>query len=246
MGYLSRYLDRRYQPYAYGAAIFVKPFLALVTLVDFRGGERRKALLSLAVAAGLGLLSLLLVGLPAHVEYVRFMSTLAASQTAFAGNQSLLAGVLRIATDWPVLDYGFAQDAAWMVVSRLLALVVLAAAGFAHWRAARETAPMLSMGLWLSAALLALSISWEHHLVFLLPVVAFLWTLRLTGGQRGTLAAATILMALYWTPLYGDTGIGRVFASFPLMGNLLLFGLLFVLHRRPRGAVQADPLASES
>jgi hypothetical protein len=240
-GFLITLLKLRYASMAVGVAIFVKPFLLPVTIPDFLRNRMKPALAPIGIAAGLFALSLFFVGLPAHIEYLRFLRTLSDSQTAYAGNQSLLAGMLRAFTDLRVMDYGFAQEPLFALIAKLTGVAVLAAAGYAQWRSPRNLPAIFSSGLWISAALLALSISWEHHIVFLLPVVAALWTRPLSTLDRRLLIAAILLFGIYWKPLYGDEGVGRVFASFPLYGNLIFFWLLFKLHG-PRGAIlTADP-----
>ncbi len=91
-----------------------------------------------------------------------------------------------------------------------------------------------SVGLWLSAILLALPVSWEHHLLFLLPVIAWLWASARETSARIAPALAAILMGVCWVPWYGDHGLGRWIACLPLAGNVLLFVLLIRDAFRPR------------
>lgn len=222
---------------AIGSALLLKPFLAMALIPALIRRKIGIPAAALAVLILWGVLSLAAVGWRAHADYADLLTTLAASQTAYSGNQSLMAGLLRLTTDWPVMDYGFLPDHGLAVLSRGLALLVFAIAFWAQ-RRGRESLLPLSIGLWLSAALLALPISWEHHLLFLLPAVAMLWLLPLAPAARATLTAATLLLSAAWVPLYADSGPGRLAASLPLLGNLLLFILIVWIHARPPAAMQ--------
>jgi hypothetical protein len=214
---------------AIGASVFVKPFLALVELVDLY--RRRYGLLlgAAGVFLGLMLLSWILVGTRAHIEYWNLLTTLASSQNAYYGNQSLLAGVLRLTFRLPVMDYGFQRGPTGGHPGSLLTMLVLAAAAYSQWKS-RDVNPLASTGLWISAALLALPISWEHHLVFLLPALAFLWTQSWSSRGWIALGLCTLLLELNWTSWYAESFGGRLAASLPLFGNLLLFVLLMSVH----------------
>jgi hypothetical protein len=214
-----------------GVAAFVKPFILLAEAPQIARRKSFSLIAALVVVAGLFALSLARVGVPAHVEYWNFLRTLGASQTAFSGNQSLLAGVLRLFSGLPVTDYGFAQIPRLALLGNVLAVLILVVAATAQWRA-RDSHPLAATGLWLSAATLALPISWEHHLILLLPAVAYLWTRRWSRSGWLLLGLATMLLEVKWAFLYGDRGLGRLWASLPLFGNVILFGLTMSVHFR--------------
>jgi hypothetical protein len=214
---------------AIGASAFVKPFLALIEVVDVARRRMGVVIGAAGVFAGLLVLSWILVGTRAHVEYWNLLTTLGTSQTAYYGNQSLLAGVLRIFSSLPVTDYGFQQERLVRGLGNILALAVLVTAAWAQWKA-KDLNPISSAGLWISAALLALPISWEHHLVFLLPAVALLWTRSWSSVGWIALGAATLLMEINWVSFYSELFPGRLAASLPLLGNLLVFTLLLSVH----------------
>jgi hypothetical protein len=141
----------------------------------------------------------------------------------------LLAGILRIATDAPVLDYSFAFDEGIQALGRVLAVMLVAMTAVAYLRS-RATHPLLTATLVCSANLLALPISWEHHLVLVLPGLAYLWASAESRRKKFVLSAITALICLNWSPLYDEIGGGRVIANFPLFGNLILFLLLVREH----------------
>ena len=216
-----------------GSAVFIKPFLALIEIVDL---ARRKVWFALSVAGvtlSLLLISLLATGLHAQVEYWNLLSTLASSQNAFNGNQSLLATIMRFFSDLSVGDYGFRYDPVVALYGRMLAAAVVGVAGYAQWKSGAQNV-LASTGLWISAGLLALPISWDHHLLFLLPVIAYLWTRRWTRTGYGLLGAATALICVFAHPFYGESISGKVAASLPMLGDLILFVFLVTLHVRPR------------
>jgi hypothetical protein len=219
------------------AALF-KPFVLLATLTDVFRRRFRVPLLAGIMLALLFALSLFAVGLAAHRDYWDLLTTLGVAQTAYVGNQSIMAGVARSVTDLPVLDYGFGNQAALAWLGRVIALLVLATAAHFQWHR-RAAHVMASTGLWFSAALLALPISWEHHLALLLPVIAWLWTKPRDTLESALLVAATLLIAVDTAPLAADAGAGRWLASTPLAGNLLLFCLLIIVHWRARSTAPA-------
>lgn len=218
---------------AVAAAAFVKPFLLLVEIHELFRRRYGWVALTAGLWGGLFLISLILLGWSVHREYVEFLQTLGRTQTAYCGNQSLLAGFLRVFTTWPVTDYGFGNHPGWFAAGRVLTLIVLATALWAQTRNRADA--IISGGLWLSAAMLALPISWEHHLLFLLPVIVWLWVTAPSFVSRVVLAAAAILMGVCWLPWYGDHGAGRLIACLPLAGNLLLFAWLIRDRVRPAG-----------
>ena len=239
-----------------GVAIFVKPFFAVIAAVDVV--RKRWPEIAGYAAAYLALLaaSLVLIGTYAHVEYWNLLFTLGHSQTAFYGNQSILGGVLRFLAELnpsaalaaqleaPSV-YGFLADPVFAWWGRIIAITVLGIAGWAQLRGGAER-PVLACGLWLSAVTLALPISWEHHLVLLLPALAYLWTMELRTAQRVGLMVATLLLEFRWFTFYGDSLGGRIAETLPLLGNLTFFFLLVTLHLQYSSHTESNSLSREA
>jgi len=226
-----------------GVAAFVKPFLLLAAVPDVFRRRTGTALGVVAVVALLLALSLFLVGIAAHVEYWHLLSTLTSSQTAYYGNQSLMAGIMRAFSSLSVLDYGFQPDESLAMLARLVALLVLIAALVIQRRAVSADS-IAQVGLWLSAALLALPVSWEHHLLLLLPVLALLWNREFAvKWERVLLIVTTALLEVCWLPLYGESAGGRLSASLPLIGNLVLFILIARYLLRPQKSLSVEAVA---
>jgi hypothetical protein len=222
-----------------GLAIFVKPFLAVIEIVD---AVRRRWMNLAGIAVTYSILialSVAVVGIAANIDYVEFMATLARSQTAYYGNQSVLAGLLRVFSDLPVDSYGFGSSSSWVWVGRIIAVLVIGVTGWVQWKA-RSASPTALMGLWLSAALLAAPITWEHHLIFVLPVVAYMWMRPNTAPQRLALTLATLLLGVNWSFLYGTGFGGRLAANLPLLGNLILFLYLTEYTLKNKGKSESD------
>ena len=201
-------------------------------IIEIAGGldrHWRRGLTSLAVLLALSVGSILAVGWQSQVDYLEFLRTLSGSQTAFWGNQSLMGAGLRLFTDMPVLWYGFELDPNLRVVS-LIVLGSLGVVAAVVQLGSRVRHPIATPALWLAAALLGLSLSWEHHSILLLPAVAYLWTQRPTATGTGLLILATLALGLNLTPLFNDLGVGRVLACIPALGRLTLFLILVLYH----------------
>lgn len=204
-----------------GLAAFVKPFALAAGLAN-----KRNAVVmlggSVIFAALLLLANLTAVGSAATGHYVDFLLTLGRSYTTYSGNQSLLAGLLRITGSGSVTDYGFGQADGISALAKIIAVMLLTMTVIAY-TSSRERDPIATATLWLSAALLALPITWEHHFVLLLPGLAALWATAQDHRKRLLLAVITALIGINWTWLYSDQFSGRLAANLPLLGNLLLY-----------------------
>ncbi|MBI5058485.1 DUF2029 domain-containing protein [candidate division KSB1 bacterium] len=229
--YLRELRGRSWSALITGAACFVKPFLLIGELPRIFRRQYRTTAIALTMMAVLLAISLAILGVTAHREYWNLLSTLGASQTAFSGNQSLLAGLMRIGTPVSVSDYGFQMDPTLNGVGKLVALVVLAIAAGAQLRS-KHVRIVYSVGLWYSAILLALPISWEHHLIILLPVIAFLWAEQ--PRPFVPLLVTTLALSVALESSYGDTAGGKLASIVPLFGNCCLFVLLTRLHLKSR------------
>lgn len=229
---------------AVGVVAYLKPFLLFGQVPELMDRNLWSLLLSFGIVILLTVCSILLLGPAVNGEYVTFLSTLSESQTAFQGNWSLLAGLLRLVSDLPVTDYGFSWSPESAVWSRVFLLVMLAAAGWAQVRS-RRTDPVASTGLWISAVLLGLPISWEHHLVFILPVLAWLW-MKLDGRiERIIIGTATVLLAVNLQPLVTESFPGRFISVLPVIGHIILFVLLVLFHvGKNRGTAAAHPVSA--
>jgi hypothetical protein len=209
----------------FGISLLFKPFLAVAQMANLARQRLESAIYAGLALVGLLTLSVLMSGLQPHVDYWQLLKTLAHSQTAYYGNQSFIAGLLRFFSDWQVMDYGFGHSQRLVLVCQVLAILIAGVTILIQWRA-RFGEPLLLIGLWLAAVLLALPISWEHHLLLLLPVLALCWGTESGIFPRFMLGAATALLSIRWTFLYSDVIPGRWLASLPMFGTMLLYSFL--------------------
>ena len=212
-----------------GLAVFIKPFMAVVEIPNL---VRKKfsPLVAVAVVVGsLLILSLIMTGLQANAEYVNLLTTLSSSQTAYYGNQSFFGGIMRIFSDYPANSYGFLHESDFAAVGKLFFFIILVIALIAQFRG-KDKDPFLSTGLWLSAVTLALPISWDHHALLLLPVLAYLWSRASQKWEYGLMGLITLLAGINLQPVYDESMAGRLLACLPMLGNLILLALLIVLH----------------
>jgi hypothetical protein len=212
-----------------GLAVYIKPFFFVVEFPLLLAKQWRRAVLTLSVSIALAIVTIIAIGPQPLLDYIEFLRTLSGSQTAFWGNQSLLGALLRIFSDLPSTFYGFEQDAALRVISTAILAAFLITAAIIQI-ASRNTHPIASPSMWLAAVLLGLSLSWEHHVIVLLPAVAFLWTRDLTITAIILLAAATFSININLTPFFDESYTGRALACLPALGRLILFLLLAAFH----------------
>ncbi|MBU1637463.1 DUF2029 domain-containing protein [bacterium] len=211
-----------------GCAVYIKPFAFAAEFVRLL---KRKwiALVTLAIPAVMAGLTILILGWQPFRAHIEFLKTLSGCQTAFWGNQSLLGALLRLFSDEPAMWYGFEQDQTLrFIASGLLALFLIMA--LVIQLRSRTTHSIATPSLWLNAVLLGLSLSWEHHAIFLLPAVAFLWTTRLTLYGAVVLAVTTLALSINLTPFFDESFLGRTLACVPALGRLILFILLAAFH----------------
>lgn len=211
-----------------GCAVYIKPFAFVAEFVRLL---QRKwiALATLIIPVVMALLTMAILGWQPFWKHIEFLKTLSGCQTAFWGNQSLFAALLRSFSDLPTMWYGFEQDQVLRLLATGLLLLLLLSALLVQLRS-RTVHPLATPSLWLNAVLLGLSLSWEHHAVFLLPAVAFLWTRKQTDLGIALLAIATIALSVNLTTLFDESYLGRALACVPALGRLILFVSLAAYH----------------
>jgi len=200
------------------AATF-KPQLALVVpLVAIR--SRRFGWTGLAAFAGMGIASLVYGGFANHVRYLSAVLPRLSGGYAFYPNQSWSGTLLRLDGVFPY-DFALHQPATWIrIVSMVLSLATLAIAVIVLRRETldgRDGLP-LSIGLaWLFVTL-ASPISWEHHYVPAIFVLAIL------VRRTNVLACVAIPFVAGYFDVNGWSGnaFGRLAMSYLLAGAIVL------------------------
>ncbi len=211
------------------AAAF-KPQLAVVPLLAAACSRpfARSALVTLAVAL---LASLVYGGIHNHWRYLSVVLPQLAEGYAFYPNQSWSAFFLRLGGASP-LEFELATAAPWVGTASLLAAGAMVVAGaFVLLRSARRPAASEQLSLavlfaW-QVATLASPISWEHHYVPALFVLAWLLGEALVGRASRT----TILCAAFAAPAiagfvdvrgWSHGPVAVIGSSYVLWGGLLL------------------------
>jgi alpha-1,2-mannosyltransferase len=163
-------------------------------------------------------------------------------------NQSLNGLVSRLFLEAECLPTTDVVPGPGRLLAYALALVVVGSSAFAASGAARRGRASLnresgsldvSFCLFLLAMFLVGSLSWEHHLVFVLPAVVLL----LGHERRPPIRSAVLLIAILGVvlplPLYDpalEASWGRLAVSVRTLAVALLWGLTLASLRRERGA----------
>ncbi len=238
---------------AVAALLKVFPVVLLGLLLLKR--QYRAVAASVATMAVLSLLSLPVVGLS---TFRRFFTEVIPEITSrvepFVRNQGISGTLHRLLADNPYVRPLVDSPALARALGTVLSLVVVALVVWGTRRVALDrTAPRrfeLEWGIWLAAAVLVSSISWEHYSVFLLftwlPLGEFLLTSDLRRRRNQVLLAVTAGTFATWAVLLqsGDeydalpTGLALqpvVNAKFLATVALLACALVIVRTGRPEG-----------
>ena len=238
---------------AVAALLKVFPVVLLGLLLLKR--QYRAVAASVATMAVLSLLSLPVVGLS---TFRRFFTEVIPEITSrvepFVRNQGISGTLHRLLTDNPYVRPLVDSPALARALGTVLSLVVVALVVWGTRRVALDrTAPRrfaLEWGIWLAAAVLVSSISWEHYSVFLLftwlPLGELLLTSDLGRRRNQVLLAVTAGTFAIWAVLLqsGDeydalpTGLALqpvVNAKFLATVALLACALVVVRTGRPEG-----------
>ncbi|CAN5539377.1 N/A [soil metagenome] len=134
---------------------------------------------------------------------------------ALPWNQNINAWVMRLLVPNPFMETPI--PAAWLAnpVATLLSLAVLGVTGFFGFRAARRSVDgqisEVEIAAYLLMIFLIAPLSWEHHLVYILPAavlsIMLLMTQKVRGGPLVLLVAALCLIA--WRVPLAEPPLGR-------------------------------------
>ncbi len=239
-------------------AVLLKPPLALflpyfVARGKFRAAVVMAACTALAVAA-----SIALFGLELHRFWFREFVVQHGSGPIGAYNVQSVNGFLaHLLTrghlrDWYPIDV----DPQFRMLAMGLTGVLVAAAGFACWRAGRprsEAAWQTELWLVLCLTVLIAPISWTHYYVLLIVPIASLIGryMSVNSRYRAALAAATILISLPVVVLSFQGRISnalyeRLLISHYFYGGVVLLGLLIGERIGAANRTEEYPLVSGS
>lgn len=239
-------------------AILVKAYPALFLLPLLAQRKYR------AVAATLGLLALhllvagLVIPAPAWRDWLTSVLPtggygrvpLGLFSPAAAWNQSLNGFTSRLFLENEFSEALLPSEAAARSVPYLLAAALLGATLWTSWRIARRADAGrfldLELSLWLVAMFAVAPLSWEHHLVFVLPA-GVLALHFLIGGEtrpRWGLGAGLAAFLIAWAPPLDAAVFKRGLLTLVISGELYAVLVLWVhLWSRARRALAGQALA---
>ena len=219
-----------------GAAAAFKPQLGVILVLSW-WHDRRVTLGGLGFLGASLALAVGITGLQNHIDYVRLVLPPLSAGYAFFPNQSLHGAVLRLAG---AEYYGFAlatPAAGVRVLVLVLAALTLLAVAWSVRRDARRGGDRarrlpLVLGLaWICATFVS-PVSWEHHYIPALFVLALL----LRDSLEGTLSRSALVLATLSVPLvstYFDVpafhGDAMRLASSSMLIGLLLLGAAVIV-----------------
>jgi alpha-1,2-mannosyltransferase len=201
-------------------AILLKTPFVLVLLVPLLLGKRGLVLKTLAVSAGFVLLTWLALPGSLWVDWLHIVPTVGYGETP--------AGLFSPAADWNQSFNGFFSRliptaAGGHVGTYLASLLAIAASAFAvrRARAIQDERDAFRVGLTIVMPLIYLvaPLSWEHHLVYLLPTVAVQLSHACFGDfpyeprLPALIVPAAVLLALPFGLLYKFFGVLALWAA---------------------------------
>jgi alpha-1,2-mannosyltransferase len=183
----------------------VKISPAILGLVWLWRGPRRAVGTLLATLLVLWIVSIALLGFDVHLAYARRVLEIGRAAVVAFNNHSLSAFISRFSFEpaaWR--DWRMYPLERWaLIVSGAFFLIAAAAA----WRALGRVPPggsdrqtALAEGFALLGMLLIPNIAWTHYFVFLLPVMAIVWSQR-PRRSRAPLILAAIALVLCMRPV---------------------------------------------
>jgi alpha-1,2-mannosyltransferase len=180
-------------------AAFVKISPAILAIVWLWRGPRRAVTALLATLLVLWIVSIALLGFDVHLAYFRRLLEIGRATVVAFNNHSLSAFISRFSFEpsaW--LDWRMYPPARWaLIVSGAFFLIAAGAAWMAIRRvppAAADRGTPLAEGFAFLGMLLIPNIAWTHYFVFLLPVMAIVWSQRSRRSPAPLILAAIALV----------------------------------------------------
>ncbi|WBB79868.1 glycosyltransferase 87 family protein [Micromonospora sp. WMMD882] len=234
----------------------INMFLLLLVLLDFRGYTGRWRGVGIGIAAGLKVTPLIFIG---YLVVTRQWRAAGTATAAFLG--TVLAGFVLMPADaarywgglvlhssraggvWDTPNQSVAGALAravdstqfaswWLGVLAVLAVVGLAVARYVH----RHGSDFLGFSAAAITGLLVSPVSWEHHWVYVIPLLVWLAVRAYRTRSAGLAVATAVLVTLFSVRVFSLLGIEEsppapmalagweqvIAALFPLTGLLLL------------------------
>jgi alpha-1,2-mannosyltransferase len=244
-----------------GLSTLVKPQMGLLLVWAIIRRERKFAIGMVSVAAGGGVLSLVVYGVHWPLEYLRVLQFLSAHGESHFANQSVNGLVNRLVGNGVNVSWlGPSRFAPYnglvyaaTTISSLFFMAVGVAIGFRRGSSADPLTSFLIAGICFT---LASPIAWQHHYGILLPAFAFCLIELLAREQsdrrslwgRWVLLAATYLLAansFAMVNLLADSGLNFL-QSYLFFAALATLFLVVTLARSDRATIRFMPWRQRS
>ncbi|GAB4052451.1 glycosyltransferase 87 family protein [Catellatospora paridis] len=257
----------------------INMFLLLLVLFDFRGNTGRWRGIGIGIAAGLKITPLIFIGYLVVTRQWRaagtalgaFLATVAAGFVLMPGDSATYWGGLVLHSsraggvfDTPNQSLSGAMARAmsveqfanwWLVVLALVAVAGLAVARYVHQRGS----DFLGFSAAAITGLLVSPVSWEHHWVYVIPLLIWLAVRAYQKRSVGLAVTTALLVTAFTVRIFSLLGIQEsppapmalaaweqvIGAMFPLTGLLLLIvGPFWVRRNLPAPAVTPAAVAT--
>ncbi|MBK6766255.1 MAG: DUF2029 domain-containing protein [bacterium] len=216
--------------------LFPVGFLILPALT-----RRWKTLLFAGIAViAIASLSILVLGLRVHELFWQAVTEFRTLVYAFQGNQSLTGWYVRLAYEFPLLNFNvpFSDEQLDLAKLIILALVALPTVVWLFvYRAgySRGSFPAFA-GVLMAGIMLAMSNSWEHYWLWLLPVLGWAiheeWTHNESHFRLYWILIASFFFLMKLTRFYTESDPGRIISGSQTVGMIMLWLWLFYRVRR--------------
>lgn len=216
--------------------LFPAGFLLLPTLTK----RVKTVLIAIAVIATIYGLSLLILGLRVHELFWQAVTEFRTLVYAFQGNQSLTGWFVRLAYDFPLENFNVPITDAKIETAKQIILVLIALPTvfwLFFYRAGynKQSFPAFA-GMLMAGMMLAMSNSWEHYWLWLLPVLGWAiheeWTQNESRFRLYWILIASFFFLMKLTRFYQESDLGRIISGSQCVGMLMLWFWLFYRVRR--------------
>jgi len=224
---------------AVGLVCTIKPNLSLILLWALLRREHHFAIGFLGIVVPLALASLLMFGLPVHLEYLKLMAFLSERGEAFYSNHAINGLLNRMIFNGNNLEWDGTHTqihyVAWVHYATVISSLCIILPTFLRYRPSGAIGAWLDFAIALVSYTIASPVAYEIHFGYTLPIFFMVLCLLLQQPRPARLELWTIgisysLCANYLSPTQAlaETHLNFL-QSYMLAGTLLLLVLLYRL-----------------
>jgi alpha-1,2-mannosyltransferase len=208
----------------FGISMCFKPHFLLVLPFLLLAGEWVFVMKSLAVVVGAGIVSVFFFGWGKYIRYYQDMvlTLLPYSGRGIYYNQGFAGFFARI----------FPQNQA-SIATACASLVLYISGAIAVVRNRMNLPTVLALGL--CVMVLVEPLSWQHHIIFLIPAIIFLRTAILSSKTAVILLVCSLFLIGYnirQPDYFQNMNLGPILLSHGFFGTVMITGLLFWFLRK--------------